>query len=124
MITKYNYITIFIKVILLFFTLNSGFTQEFPDTLSDGELFQMARNSSFAGDTEKARQICTVILEKSPELHDVSVLFGQTLAWDKLYDSARTVLKKVLQKEPGHRDAIYTLTSVEIWKPCRSFTFL
>lgn len=106
-------------MILLFLLLASqvflGRAQEIPVRQNNDELFQTARATAFAGEREKAREICLKILENNPAYHDAAVLFGRTLAWDRNYDSARVVLNGVLQKRPGYRDAIDALADIEMW---------
>lgn len=108
-----------IKYILSFFLVLiisvPFFAQEKVDPLNTDELFQQARSTAFAGEREKARQICLDILEKNPDYLDASVLIGRTLAWDKNYDSARVILNGVLQKRFGYRDAIDALADIELW---------
>jgi YaiO family outer membrane protein len=102
-------------LVLVLLTTSPLFSQEKVDRLNSDELFQLARSTAFAGEREKAREICLEILEKNPGYYDASVLIGRTLAWDKNYDSARVVLNGVLQKRFGYRDAIDALADIELW---------
>lgn len=108
-------IKLFTIVISYALTSIAGITQELSGTPTTDDLFQVARSAAFAGEREKARQICLDILQKKPNYYDASVLIGRTLAWDKNYDSARVVLNHVLQQRYGYRDAIDALADVEIW---------
>ena len=101
--------------ILLLAITGSGISQDENRPPDTDELFQVARSTAFAGEREKARQICLDILEKNPNYYDASVLIGRTLAWDKNYDSARVVLNGVLQKRFGYRDAIDAMADIELW---------
>lgn len=107
-----KYIITIVLVLILSVPL---YTQEKVSSLNSDELFQLARSTAFAGEREKARQICSDILEKNPNYYDASVLIGRTLAWDKNYDSARVILNGVLQKRFGYRDAIDALADIELW---------
>ncbi|MCF8335330.1 MAG: YaiO family outer membrane beta-barrel protein, partial [Bacteroidales bacterium] len=82
---------------------------------SPQEQFRTARQLAFNQETEKARALCYDLLSQKPDHHDARVLIGRTLAWDQMYDSARTELKKVYQQMPRHYDCLNTLIDLERW---------
>ena len=85
------------------------------DTTSNDVLYKKARELAYNGSRAKSREICYAILKKDNNLYDVAVLLGRTYAWDKQYDSARAVLKRVIVSKPGYYDAIDALIDVEFW---------
>lgn len=79
------------------------------------QLLILAREESFHGDREKAREMLRYILAQVPEYHDVRVLLGKTYAWDGLHDEARWELQLVLSDSPDHSDALNAMIDVELW---------
>ncbi len=79
------------------------------------ELFQRARQEAFAEEYEEARRLCRLVLERTPDYHDVRILLARTWAWEEHYEKARTELKKVLSASPRYRDALSALGDVEFW---------
>ena len=79
------------------------------------ELFEQARELGFAGQRQEARDICTRILERSPDYHDVRVFLGRLYAWDKMYKPARSAFRRVLDARPDHLDARLALIDVQQW---------
>ena len=51
-------------------------------------LFFRARQLAFSGHYDEARLLCRFVLAKSPNYHDVRILYGRTYAWNKQYDVA------------------------------------
>ncbi|MFC1729729.1 YaiO family outer membrane beta-barrel protein [candidate division KSB1 bacterium] len=75
----------------------------------------VARGYAFGGEREKARDVLYDILEYHPNHVDGLLLLGRTLAWDKMYDSARVELKKALAIKKYYKDAINALIDLETW---------
>jgi len=99
-----KYISALAAVILLFFIPASAFAQ----TLEE------ARVLASAGKHGEARQICRVILAKGFD-PDVAVYLGRTYAWENRYDSARIIVRDVLQRFPEYPDALNAMADVEFW---------
>lgn len=78
-------------------------------------LFAKAREQAFAGKNEKARELCQQILQNKPNYLDAEVLFGRTLAWDKMHDSARVVFQKAFAENHDYKDLTLAYTDNEIW---------
>ncbi len=97
-------------VLLLFFCSLSSLSAQGVD-----ELFAQARTKAFAGEREAARELCSQILDKSPNYHDVRILLGRTYAWDKQYEAGRIALQQVLDNKPSYKDAIHALSDLELW---------
>lgn len=79
------------------------------------EQLQEARQFAYNEKTEKARALCYELLSQNPDYHDARVLIGRTLAWDKMYDSARVELTKVYKQMPRHYDCLNALIDLERW---------
>lgn len=106
-----------ILLILPLFILlyNQGFAQNNYRDAGVDKLFEKARTEAFDGNYSKAREICSVILERTPDYHDVRILIARTYAWESRYDEARKELNTVLSREPQYRDALSALFDVEYW---------
>lgn len=79
------------------------------------EMFRRARQEAFAERYEEARRLCRMILERTPEYHDVRILLARTWAWEEHFEKARRELRKVLADSPRYRDALNALGDVEYW---------
>lgn len=79
------------------------------------KLFEMARKEAFAGHHEKAREICTIILERTPNYHGVRILRARTYAWDGKYKKSRSDIQTVLGKAPENKEALKALFDTEYW---------
>jgi YaiO family outer membrane protein len=119
----YSYFTskITIFILLIFFSgvlvvppLKAQEIQK-NDTITADALYKKARIFAFNGQHAEARKLCRQALVLKPEYFDASVLIGRTYSWDKMYDSARIELKKVLAVKYGHKDASLALIDVELW---------
>jgi YaiO family outer membrane protein len=83
---------------------------------SSDELFQKAREYAFKkNDYESAREFCKQALAKSPNYSDIAVFLGRLYTWDKMYDSARTILYGVIKRDPSVYDAYNAAIDVEYW---------
>jgi tetratricopeptide (TPR) repeat protein len=101
-------------IIILFFSTSLapfiGFAQ------SSDELFQKAREYAFKKDDYvSAREFCKEALVKSPNYSDISVFLGRLYTWDKMYDSARTVLYGVIIRDTSNYDAYNATIDLEYW---------
>jgi YaiO family outer membrane protein len=101
-------------LILLFISISLapfiGFAQ------SSDELFQKAREYAFKkNDYLSAKEFCKEALVKSPNYSDISVFLGRLYTWDKMYDSARTVLYGVINRDPSNYDAYNAAIDMEYW---------
>lgn len=101
-------------LILLFLSISlapfMGFAQ------SSDELFQKAREYAFKkNDYVSAREFCKEALLKSPNYSDISVFLGRLYTWDKMYDSARTVLYGVIKRDSLNYDAYNAAIDMEYW---------
>jgi uncharacterized protein HemY len=74
------------------------------DTTSYENLWQKAKCFAYAGERVKAKALCVQLSSRSED-PDASVLLGRLYAWEGQYDSARTVLRKVLSLFPAYYDA-------------------
>lgn len=116
---------------LLKFSANAGFTansapafspteQKKVDSLRVGltgsdTLFSRARQLAFSGHYEEARLLCRYVLAKSPNYHDVRILFGRTYAWNKQYEVAAASFAEVLRRNPAVEDAYLAWIDDERW---------
>jgi YaiO family outer membrane protein len=83
---------------------------------SSDELFQKAREFAFKkNDYVSARVFCKEALVKSPDYSDISVFLGRLYTWDKMYDSARTVLYAVIKRDTSNYDAYNAAIDMEYW---------
>ena len=83
---------------------------------SSDELFQKAREYAFKkNDYLSAKEFCKEALVKSPNYSDISVFLGRLYTWDKMYDSARTVLYGVINRDPSNYDAYNAAIDMEYW---------
>lgn len=85
------------------------------DSLTVTQRFQNARKYAFSGDRGKARRECAIILKLNPDHNEARVLMGRTYAWDKMYDSARIVLKEAIRIKLGYKSAVNALIDLESW---------
>ncbi len=85
------------------------------DTVTADNLFSLAREKVYAGETEEGRILAYAILEQYPEYYDALVLAAITLSWEGMYDSARVHLKNVFEKHIAHFDALNAIINLEIW---------
>ena len=104
---QFALVLLFISICLAPFI---GFAQ------SSDELFQKAREYAFKkNDYVSAREFCKEALLKSPDYSDISVFLGRLYSWDKMYDSARTVLYGVIKKDTSNYDAYNAAIDMEYW---------
>jgi YaiO family outer membrane protein len=83
---------------------------------SSDELFQKAREYAFKkNDYVSAREFCKEALIKSPDYSDISIFLGRLYTWDKMYDSARTVLYGVINRDVSYYDAYNAAIDMEYW---------
>lgn len=87
----------------------------FSFSQSADSLMAIARNKAYSGKTEAARATCQQILKTYPSYSSAQVLWGRTLAWDKLYDSAEVVLKQVLEYDYKQGEAASALADLYKW---------
>ena len=108
-----------VKIIGLFVLALIGFAsvgQNIPnDVIPSSELYIKAREAAFNSRKAEARAICRTILSRDSTWYDAAVLMGRTYAWDQMYDSARIVLKKIIEAEPGYYDAVDALIDNEMY---------
>jgi YaiO family outer membrane protein len=77
-------------------------------------LWLKAKSLAYGGDRVKAKAACAHICSLSGD-PDASVLLGRLYAWEGQFDSARTVLKKVLKAFPVYYDAVDAMIDLEYW---------
>lgn len=80
-----------------------------------GDVLAQARALSSDGKRGDALTMLRAHLTKNPDDSDARVLYGTMLSWDGQYDAARKQLEMVLQRHPGHGDALPALINVELW---------
>ena len=84
--------------------------------LTSDELFVKAKDAAFnQKDRKLARQFCKQALAKSPDYSDISIFLGRLYTWDEIYDSARVIFNKVIQKDSTNSDAINAAIDLEYW---------
>lgn len=109
---------IFQKIAYLFlfltFSLFSGILLAQKPANTDS-LFRQAQRSAFSRHYQDSRQLCRQVLAVVPEHADAAVLMGRTYAWQEQFDSARMVLKPLVQQEMPPADAFVALAMVELW---------
>jgi YaiO family outer membrane protein len=125
-----NKLSITTKTPILIFICMVGFAfltkgQDTVKTLDTDKAFAEARQEAFADHHSKARQILYRILKANNDYTDASILIGRTYSWDKMYDSARYMLKKVTEAHPANEDALNALIDVELWSdnPSRALQY-
>ena len=84
-------------------------------SLTTDELFAQAQALSSEGQREQARNVCSVILERSPTYIDARVFLGRLYGWDGEYDKAREELMTAVEMRPDYTDARLALIDVELW---------
>ncbi len=116
-LSKVKYSLFIVTGLLLLFNINTGNASSFhsSDTVTVEDLFHLARQRAYDGETEKAREIAYNVLENNQDFHDARVLVGITLSWDGHYDSARVQLKHVLDAHTAHFDALNAIINLELW---------
>ncbi|HKK46221.1 MAG TPA: YaiO family outer membrane beta-barrel protein [Balneolaceae bacterium] len=92
-----------------------GFAQNKYADIGVDKLFAMARKEAFNGHHEKARELCSIILDRTPSYAGVRILRARTYAWDGKYQKARSDLYTVLKLSPGNKEALKALFDTEYW---------
>jgi YaiO family outer membrane protein len=100
--------------LVFFLAFNSLSRAQSTDTLNVDNAFFRARALAFDGKREEAKALCRRILARSPAYSDVEVLLGRIYVWSDQYDSARYVLKRVIDRKP-YEDAFLALSDLERW---------
>lgn len=78
--------------------------------------FEQAKEKAFTEkDFSAARQFCWSALQADANFHDATIFLGRLYAWDHQYDSARKVLRVVLQKNPKETEALIAAVDVALW---------
>ena len=84
--------------------------------LTSDQLFVKAKDAAFnQKDRALARQFCNQALIKSPDYADISIFLGRLYTWDSIYDSARVIFNRVIQKDSANSDAISAAIDLEYW---------
>lgn len=83
--------------------------------ISNDQKFKHAQELANSGKHAEARTLCLQILKNQPDYLDADVLMGRTFGWDHQYDSARIVLKSVLNQKKNYMDGINALIDIENW---------
>ncbi|MCX6352205.1 MAG: YaiO family outer membrane beta-barrel protein [Bacteroidetes bacterium] len=102
-----------LALILLFSVLGSYKVQAQADSL-----FTKARDYAFVDSMKnrnKSKELCKKALKISPKYADVSVFLARLYSWDGDYDSARPILKDVIERDSSNEDAINAMFDVEYW---------
>jgi YaiO family outer membrane protein len=68
-----------------------------------------------AGHRAEALAMLERRIAAAPNDLDAQVLYGTILSWERDFDHARRVLRWVLLRQPGNRDARLALENVELW---------
>jgi tetratricopeptide (TPR) repeat protein len=85
------------------------------DNLDSDQLYEHARKAALNSRFEESRVICRKLLRKNPRNVDVHMLLGRTYAWDKNYETARSIYFDVLHSMPNNTDALSALVDLELW---------
>jgi len=83
--------------------------------LNFDECFNLARETAFSKDLNKARLLCDYILNELPNHADARTLKGRTLAWDGNYKEAEEVLLNVVKRSPFYYDSYLALLDLYWW---------
>ncbi|NTW32167.1 MAG: YaiO family outer membrane beta-barrel protein [Bacteroidetes bacterium] len=105
-------------LLILFFSLNNISAQKketVAPEISIDSLFAKARQCAYNDQKALARSYCRQILSMDNTYYDASVLIGRTYSWEKQYDSAKYVLKQIIDIKLGYYDAMDALIDVELW---------
>lgn len=103
----------YLLLMLIVFAGSDLFAQRLQ---SVDEMFKVAHEAAFQQkDRAKAREICHEILKKSPNYTDVSVFLARLYTWDDMYDSARTVFRRIFARDSSNYDAISAAIDLEYW---------
>ena len=116
-IIRYRVI-LFLLFSLLFFNINNISAQinvTIKSSFPIDSLFLKAQHCAYNDQKALARSYCRQILQIDSTFYDASVLIGRTYSWDKQYDSAKFILKQIINNKYGYYDAIDALIDVEFW---------
>lgn len=78
--------------------------------------FEQAKNKAFIEkDFSTAKQLCKNALIAAPEFEEASIFLGRLYGWSHQYDSARAVLKKLVQKNLPNTEALLAAIDIAMW---------
>lgn len=83
--------------------------------LNFDECFDLARETAFNKDLDKARLLCDYILNELPNHADARTLKGRTLAWDGKYKESEKELLNVVKRAPFYYDSYLALLDLYWW---------
>ena len=83
--------------------------------LNFDECFNLARETAFNKDLDKARLLCDYILNELPNHADARTLKGRTLAWDGKYEESEKELLNVVKRSPFYYDSYLALLDLYWW---------
>ena len=78
-------------------------------------VYQDARALAVSGKRKQAITRCQKALKQCPDCHDLRVLLGQVLSWEKHYPEAKRQLAQVLAAKPAYHEARTALINVAMW---------
>lgn len=78
-------------------------------------LFKVAQQSAYAKDYAKAQHICRQLMAQFPANPDYKILLGRSFAWEGKNDSAKLILKQVIETNAANAEAYDALTDAELW---------
>ena len=100
--------------LLCFFTLlffvGEGSAQSNPDSL-----FNIAQKEAYKNHFAEAKHIMVNLVAKYDSDSDYQIFYGALLSWMGKYDTAKTILRNVIARQPKNLDAYDALTDVELW---------
>lgn len=78
-------------------------------------LFLLAQNLAFSENFSKALDVLDYILLNEPSYLQANVLKAQVHAWNREYDIAREIVRKINRPEIKFRPAVLTAIDIELW---------
>ncbi len=78
-------------------------------------LFTVAQQSAYSKNYATAQTICRQLMTQHPSNPDYKLFLGRTFAWQGKTDSAKLILKQVIDADANNVDAYDALTDAELW---------
>lgn len=110
-----NSINIYTKAAFEFSKEELKTIKQLTEGLNYDQIFMRAREFAFNKERNKARLLCTYILNEFPNYADVRTLKGRTLAWDKQYPKAEVEFLEVIKRTPFYSDSYLALMDMYWW---------
>jgi YaiO family outer membrane protein len=108
---------VIISLIILLQVSSFSYCQQSTfNSINPDSMFIVAKNHAQNNELMECRDICFNILKQFPDYYDFTILAGRTMAWEQNFDSAKVIIKPVLNREPYHKEALLALADIEIWQ--------